>query len=583
MATGILIASTVPVGHDISEGTAPSGRNVSKKPAPASEDISKDYIVSVHISPQQLSNITPSTLQQWANDVVSGDLTFDLISPQLANPLPAVLDKKLIHTELWADLFSDVSASASTTGVAIGASRPNVGYLTVNLKSTLDNAIDFYETYIDKIDVNAASVIDRLHAKTVALSCKHSVFALNNSCPNDRTTGSDVRTYLKTNLGKNLAATRVFGNVNVDAAFPANGKAQNLNPSAEAEIDVAHTPNPQPELGAGSRQHIVHHINRLRSVSRKAPANISQSSLNAAAKSSGRVLTPMSFSQRLTLLQGMPVLLEALGLVLIFRIPWDTNLTVIQKLKTQVSYKGTVGSYSNMSVVSPWTAVNGSLFLPQPQPTPAPPESVARQNPIIRTDNGYIDVNTKSDYWMGSLQPESAANHVYNFANRAVMRLNNSAGNKLQAVTQKPDEDYTHVILPPSPHTDGFYVYQHRRQNRIREKLEDQVAQPAATNDTVRYAEDLFHSYAVDMKDASAKGWSRLTLRDEKYFKRNNLKDPLIEAKTREHGVRSSGVRPTDTVPTMSQGEADEAAKHQIDETIFTWRGGSLAVKDSSN
>jgi hypothetical protein len=30
------------------------------------------------------------------------------------------------------------------------------------------------------------------------------------------------------------------------------------------------------------------------------------------------------------------------------------------------------------------------------------------------------------------------------------------------------------------------------------------------------------------------------------------------------------------------QGESAEATKHQIDETIFTWRGGSLAVRDSS-
>jgi hypothetical protein len=184
---------------------------------------------------------------------------------------------------------------------------------------------------------------------------------------------------------------------------------------------------------------------------------------------------------------------------------------------------------------------------------------------------------------MGCLQQESAASQMFNFANRATLRLNGSGNNKLQAVASQTNEDYTHVVLPPSPHTDGLYVYQHGRQKLLQQKLKDSAAASAPTDDTVKYAEDLFHSFAVDMKDAASKGWSRLTLRDEKYFNRTDMSKPIITATDREHGVRTSATRPTDSIPSYSDAnEAAENQKHQIDETLFTWRGGSLAVKDSS-
>jgi hypothetical protein len=566
MPNPTLIISTVPVGRDPK---------------------TTEYLVSVHVSPRQISDQAPSILSNWARDIVSGKVTFSVTSPELAGPLPAKLDMTLIHTDLWAEFFQDLTGAAVAPAKPSSPSRPDVGYLNVSLKSTLDNADDFYQSYVAKVDVTSQQGIADLHNNAVTVAFNHSVYGLINPPGGQKAPGTDVRTYLKGNVGKKLGATRIFGNVNVDAAFPSQGVPQTLNPNAEAEIDKIHHPSrqnvPQPQTGQklapSSRQHVVHHMNRLRGVSRKAPANIALSSLHATAASSGSspVHTPMGFGERLTLLQGMPVLLEALGLVLIFRVPSTFNVGGVQTLRTEVFYNGQPDTYSSMTVVSPLTAVNGSLFLPQPQPV----NVATHQNPRVRPDNGYIDVT--ANYLMGSLQVESAANHVYNFANRAVMRLNSPANSQAQAVTVKANEDYTHVILPPSPHTDGLYVYQHGRQNQILDKLKDQSSASLPTTDTVKYAEDLFHSFAVDMKDAKATDWSRLTLRNETYFKRNDMDHPIIPTEEREHGVRTSGTRPTDTVPTASSEEVDEAGKHQIDETIFTWRGGSLALKDSSN
>jgi hypothetical protein len=572
-ADGTLIVSTVPTGK-LTDGSHKGS-----------------YLVSVHVAPWLNTGVSSDILKAWPSDIVSGEITVSLVSSELASPLAATLDTSLIIPELWAEFLGGTTASRNkATEASAGSSSPlQIGFLKVNLKDTLDNAHDFYNSYISKVDVTDTDSVSTLYDNTAALSEKHSIFA--RIGPGAKDAGQDARSYLKNNLGKNLAATRLFGNVNIDAAFPAKGTPVMLSQVAIDEINKIHDPQPGSDMphqagersDPGSRQHVMHHINRVRSVSRKAPANISQASLEGTATPTGQAQTPMNFSQKISLLQGMPTVMEALGLVLVFYVPGDTNVSVIQKLKAVISINGT-GSYSNVTIVSPWTAVNGALFLPQPQPVAAPAGSIAHQNPIIRPDNGYIDVST--NYWMGCLQPESAAGHMFNFANRATLRLNGSGTNKLQAVASQTNEDYAHVVLPLSPHTDGLYVFQHGRQNLVRQKLEDQAKQLATnpvTNDTVKYAEDLFHSFAVDMKDATSKDWSRLTLRNEKYFRCSNMDKAIIDATDREHGVRNSGTRPTDSIPTfLLKSEADETQRHQIDETLFTWRGGSLAVKDPS-
>jgi hypothetical protein len=572
-SNGTIYLSTVPTGKQI--GGSHDG----------------SYLVTVHVAPWLNTGLSGDTLTSWPSDIVSGKLTFSLVSSELTSPIPATLDTSLIHPELWIDFLGDsIASSNKTVAAAAGSSPPlQIGFLKVNLKDTLDNAHDFYNTYIGKADVTDPGSVSTLYENTTTLSDKHSVFARTGA--GVKGASQDARSYLKDNLGKNLAATRLFGNVNIDAAFPAKGTPVMLSQAATDEINKIHDPQKTKDNARqtgrvsdpSSRQHVIHHINRLRSVSRKAPANISQSSLDGTATASGRAQITMNFSQRISLLQGMPTVMEVLGLVLVFYVPGNSDVSAIQKLKVVASYNGTQRSYSNMTIVSPWTAVNSALFLPQPQP-PAPAGSPSTQNPIIRPDNGYIDVS--ANYWMGSLQPESAAGHMFNFANRATMRLNGSGTNELEAIASQTNEDYTHVVLPPSPHTDGLYVYQHGRQNLMRQKLDNQAKQLAAgppTDTSVKYAEDLFHSFAVDMKDASSIDWSRLTVRNERYFKCSDMDNAIITATNCEHGVRSSGTRPTDSIPTfLLTSESDETQRHQIDETLFTWRGGSLAVMDSS-
>jgi hypothetical protein len=561
---GSLVFSTVPVGRDDNN----------------------NYIVTVHVAPQLGADDSPRAMEKWAADVVSGNIQFKLMSSELTDPIPATLDSRLIHPELWEEFLGNSSRGGIEKARPATKKSIDIAFAKVNLRDAAKNAHDFYNTYTPKIDVTDPKSVGKLYQATQGVAYNHSIYAVKDPDGVAAQSTTSVRAYLDNNLKTSVPVARIFGNINAAAAFP-NANQPMMNPGAQAQIDKLHEgtaqDGPSPANGgkspSPSTQHIIHHIHRMRSISRKAPANISPSSLNATASSKQTKLgTPMSFEQQLMLLQGMPVIMEALGLVLVFTIAENQDLSAVQKLKIAVSPSGSDGTYHGLSIVSPWTAVSSKLFLPLPDPTPA----TRFLNPVIAPDTGYIDVS--ADYEMGSLQLESATNHVYNFSNQAALRVNQHSAPQAQAqaVTRQFSEDYTHVILPRSPHTDGIYVYQHERQNKIRKKLAVQTPAKTLAVGSVLYAEDLFHSFAVDMLPQSEQNWVHLTLRDEQYFRRSDSHRPIISAQNREHGVRTSATRPTDSIPGSSKGDPGEAQRHQIDETLFTWRHGSLALKEDS-
>ncbi|MGA3202467.1 MAG: hypothetical protein ABSF12_08225 [Bryobacteraceae bacterium] len=205
-------------------------------------------------------------------------------------------------------------------------------------------------------------------------------------------------------------------------------------------------------------------------------------------------------------------------------------------------------------------------------PLPIPSPLANSKNPVIG-ENGYV--NVAQDYSIENLQPEAASQQTFNFSNQAVLRLNNHTMNPVASVTRRLDEDYKYVILPHSPHTDGMFVYQNDRQKKVKDKVAAGSGVDPTTIDY--YAEDLFHSFAVDVwsdawSNTQESGWSQLTLRDEQYFPKTGPDTPFLVSKGREHGVRTSATKPTDTV----QGAPPQ--EYLIDEALFTWRYGSLAL-----
>lgn len=553
MPSGTLLLSTVPSGRDSKGG----------------------LVVTVHVSPQLDSSQSPAILSTWTSDVKNGVVQFVLAWKTSGgqSSLPITPTGSLLKPDLWPRFFENGIATFSPAVMkaqnpaAAAKQTLEIDHNGVRLQGVVNNATAFYQAYTTKVPINAGGIA-QLRNKAVDFARQHSVYALQLQDVSDP--GTDARTYLQGKVGQDLVATRVFGNIDVDAAFPPQSKKRASGPqvlilnSLIQEIDhMNHNQSGQPGAPPASpNSHIIHHIHRMRSVSRKTPANISPSSV----PSNPSQPVPMSFSQRISMLQNMPAFMEALGLVVEFVIP-ASALPVTNITQLQVQIVG--NTYSGLNVVNPWTALNPTLFLPQPGS-----DATRHPNPLV-SSNGFVDVGT--GYFFADIQPESATQQIFSFANRAALALNANPNDPTSAVTQQINEDYKHPVLPHSPHTDGIYVYQDDRQKKTKDKYDYQQSSPPPP---VLYAEDLFQSFAVDIKPDNG-GWSHLTFRSEEYYDRKSHQ-VMIPLQWREHGVRTSATRPTDTIP-APVGSSPPEQNYVVDEALFTWRRGSLAIKGETD
>jgi hypothetical protein len=313
-----------------------------------------------------------------------------------------------------------------------------------------------------------------------------------------------------------------------------------LTNSLKAAGNVAYNPMPQnPRSG-----HLLYHVNRLvRSSSHRRSSGATKVAETIFTRKS------YSFNKRITLLLNMPAILEALGLVLHFELPWKvaSKFTTVQLDIPSELQSGT------RQIVSRITCSN-SNFLPKP-----------RSNAI--TDNGWM--NPADGYQSGSLQLDSAAMQITQFASQAGLRQ----ASRPDSVTVSYDEDIDHPLLPPSPQTDGFQVWQDDLQGKVNDQR--QTASSNAHDPTKPlYAEDLRNGVVVDVlatdlaRPRDKQKWVRLCLRNEEF----HIDRFRIERKRIERGVKIAAARSIDPgiAATLS---------HETDETIFTWRSGSLIAK----
>ncbi len=292
--------------------------------------------------------------------------------------------------------------------------------------------------------------------------------------------------------------------------------------------------------------HFLYHVNRL-------TASASRQRSAGAANVAESVLTrqPYNFNQRITLLLNMPAILEALGLVLHFELPWSSA-------KNLTSVKLTIpGELTTSRTPKPRTTVCTADFLPKP-----------KSNAIL--PSGWI--NPKDGYNSGSLQLDSAAMQITQFASQVGLRQPSNPSTPA-TVTVSYDEDVDHPLLPPSPNTGGFQVWQDGLQGKVNDHRKD--ASENANNETNQlFAEDLRNGIVVDVLatnpqvDGDPGSWIPLCLRNEVFV----VDQFTIKAERVERGLKTSAVRSID--PGVSAH-----LSHEVDETIFTWRVGSLVVK----
>jgi hypothetical protein len=294
--------------------------------------------------------------------------------------------------------------------------------------------------------------------------------------------------------------------------------------------------------------HFLYHVNRL-------TASAGRQRSAGAAKVAAIVMNRphYNFNQRVTLLLNMPAVLEALALVLHFEFPWDsaTNLSSV-KLVTPAELTASRSP-------KPYATVCTANFLPKPKSTALLP-------------NGWINPN--DGYSSGSLQLDSAAMQITQFASQAGLRRPSDPKQPV-TVTVSYDEDVDHPLLPPSPHTGGFQVWQEGLQAKVIDHRGDATNNAQQVSNPL-YAEDLRNGVVVDilatnpLVSGDQGSWIPLCVRDET-FRIGGIK---VKAQRAARGVRTSAARSIDPGIAAS-------LSHDVDETIFTWRVGSLVVRSS--
>jgi hypothetical protein len=559
-------------------------------------------VLTALISPQLVVDSDIDVLSNWTTLVIQGNVLFNLQLDGIdLHPDTLSLDKSRLDPDLWPIIFAGAalkkkSPSTITTkddrGNTTRGPKLPISNQKVNLKVTRDIAIALHRgftmrragrTNIDELDklwklhyghklTNPDGIAPTLNDDLANLLLLHHGAALNHSLYDPDGTVPTLDQPIDP-----AVIARITGNIpSPGQAFPQpspnisyNQKALN----AMAIMAILNPPKPQ--------SHILHHINRLTAVRRMNRADTLDprflkvpSSTMAQGKAEGAAATGMDFQERLALLLNMPSIMEALGLILQFNVA-PAAFAGKSKIKIHVTVPpGPPGTPSlTIPFVSPLTLFDPTFFLPK-----------SSDNIAISSD-GWINLpDPRNGYNVDSLQLDSAAMQIYQFSNAAALRLvgKTAQRRRLKQSTQDPqallsadvtrrnDEDYAHPILPPSPHTAGLTVWQDDRQVKVKDKVQkDSSVIP--TDATQLAAEDLISGYAVDVcpKDGP---WLHLTRRDEEYI----ISGKKLIAKDQERGVRTNGVRRSDTVNSTPND-------YEIDETIFTWKRGSLVIKEPSN
>jgi hypothetical protein len=403
--------------------------------------------------------------------------------------------------------------------------------------------------------------------------------------------------------------------------------------------------------------HLLYHFHRLvASATRRHAAEAKKVASAVISRS------PYGFNKRITLLMNMPALLETLGLVLHFQLPWSA-------IGPQVTLDPS-SWIQGFGTPTYCTTLCTPGFLPRPKSSPG----------SIRA-NGWVEPT--DGYHVGSLQLDSAAMQITQFASQAGLRATSSvvvsrtsgtalsigAGSSAAApqyvtfhpearaittaitltltsgsasgvvniyaylpasgtlswvvedtsgntvtfadgsvftkpgfllanypsavlvyswtitagafvsgggmppptVTISYDEDVDHPLLPPSPQTGGLQVWQDNLQENVVAKR-NAIIQNSAAAPPQLYAEDLKNGAVVDIRAVNPgdnrEQWIHLCTRDEEF----DVDGQKVRAKRVDRGVKTAASRSIAPSATNSVG-------HGVDETIFTWRLGSLVAK----
>ncbi len=299
--------------------------------------------------------------------------------------------------------------------------------------------------------------------------------------------------------------------------------------------------------------HLIYHLNRaIASAAEKRTLHAAQIAHTVFSRD------PYSFNQRITMLLNMPALLEALALLLRFELPWD-KASALTAVRLDVPNDLTAKTKTDPH---PRTTITNSGFLP------ASKTGSNAIPPIL--SNGWI--NPADGYRMGSLQLDSSAMQITQFSSQAGLRQASDPKNGPELTTSY-DEDIDHPILSPSPHTGGLYVWQHQLQDKVNQHRADATANRDDENRPL-YAEDLRTGVVVDVVgyDPTNKRdegtWIHLCQRNEAF----NIEGTKIKCRAVDRGVKIAAIRSLDPATTAP-------LSHDVDETIFTWRLGSLVAK----
>jgi hypothetical protein len=527
-------------------------------------------VLTVLISPQLVNDSDPALLANWTSHIADGSVTFKLrldgneIPPD--SPSAPALDKSRLVPELWAKVFENCplkakfrNAAATKDGRGNVLPRLPISDKKANLLVTRDSAVDLHRGFVTR-PAGDMEALYELHKKAVAN------YSLYDPAGGIKTIQRTIDPAVSARLtGRILPPGQKIPEVAGGLSY--SQKALN------AMASIANLYDPQTDIWP--------HLHRLMSAARNDRADtmdphfmkaVPPKPITEDKKDQKDEDKPVfGFQERLSTLLNMPALMEALGLVLEFSVP-----PAIYSGKSKIAVKVVAPSVGDaLRFVSPSTLFDPVSFLPKSSGNP----DFSGKTAI--TVDGWI--NPANDYHADSLQLDSAAMQIHQFSNATAFRMARNAARRnaqkqLTGATELPlwadavgrrDDDYTYPVLPPSPHTGGLAVWQHERQRRVTEKVQRTSVDPSDTQ--VLTAEDLISGFAVDVSP-DGRTWIHLTRRDEEY----TVAETNVIGQNVERGIRTSATRRSDTANSVPN-------QYDIDETIFTWKKGSLVLTEPSN
>jgi hypothetical protein len=480
-----------------------------------------------------------------------------------------------IQPGLWTELFQDADVDPSNTPATPTPIAPH----GVSLSMSHDLCHGFYESALSRpIDPASPGVsLDFLRSLHSNAATNYGLYVPSATVPppgprdsDDQDAAAvlasiagapeaaDADTLIRSRFGVDPPTLNQSTHVMVPMAIQSSG-GKSLQPPKKANHALAHLKlHLTNSLKAASNQpfetlpkhprpdHLLYHVNRLIS-------SRNDKGAAGAMKVAQTVLArkPYSFNRRITLLLNMPAVLEALGLLLHFKLSWDVA-TLLSTVQIDIPPE-----LKDSRIVIARTTCCNENFLPKPN------SSAIRPNGWLEPTDGYK---------AGSLQLDSAAMQITQFANQAGLRQA-SDPTMPPPVTVSYDEDVDHPSLPPSPHTGGFQVWQEDLQTKTIDHRKNAVAN-ANDPTNLLYAEDLRNGTVVDIlaknpeRPGDTGSWIHLCLRNEEF----DIGRFRVTAKGVDRSVKTSAAQSSD--PSI-----ESRLSYDVDETIFTWKLGSLVAK----